>query len=140
MGTVFYIEQRFNPDFGVFEPCSITSTGRGSYIFKRFDGVLIGQNLQSGKEVEEGSKFADDAIMSVEDLVSEWGPESYHREPRLSFWFKEWGLKGDARQAAEQAAKLAAEPLTLAPDVLAASLAASFAAAENEFDDAADEI
>ena len=85
MGTVFYIEQRFNPDFGVFEPCSITSTGRGSYIFKRFDGVLISQNLQSGKEVEEGSKFADDAIMSVEDLVSEWGPESYHREPRLSF-------------------------------------------------------
>ena len=78
IGVVFYIEQRFNADFGLFEPCSIKSTGRGSYIFKRFDGVLIGQNLRSGKEIEEGSTFADDAIMSVDDLVSEWGPEKYH--------------------------------------------------------------
>ena len=81
-GVVFYIEQRFNAEFGEFEPCTITSTGRGAYIFRRYDNMRIGQNRRAGQALEDGDADADDAIMSVDDIVSEWGVRKYqHRSP-----------------------------------------------------------
>ena len=92
IGVVFYIEQRFNAEFGEFEPCTITSTGTGAYIFRRYDNMRIGQNRRAGQALEDSDAYADDAIMSVDDIVSEWGPLSYHHLPRCAYWKSEWQL------------------------------------------------
>ena len=43
-GDRFLIEQRFNKEFQPFEPCTITRSEDQSFVFKRYDGVYIGQD------------------------------------------------------------------------------------------------
>ena len=47
--------------------------------------MRIGQNKRAGNALEDGDADADDAIMSVDDIVSEWGVRKYHREPRCAY-------------------------------------------------------
>lgn len=80
-GTTFYIEQRFNSEFGEWIPCKITSRSGSEYIFRTVDGQFSAQrNANTGgvTEVEEN------AVMYVDEVMDEW--PAYHRWPRIDWW------------------------------------------------------
>ena len=77
----FCIEQRWNAEFGEWQPCRIKSNGAGSYTFCGLNGTLLGQQNAATAKVAAAE---EDASMMATDVVAEW--DDYHIFPRREFW------------------------------------------------------